>query len=352
MLKRVKLAALHAAESAGVFRAALNSRWRQERLLILCYHGTAMTDEHQWDPSLYISPSLLRRRLQVVVETGCTVLPLREAVTRLYAGTLPPRSVAITYDDGTFDFYAAAWPVIREFGFPVTVYLTTYYAEYNRPVFDVMLSYLLWKAGSLDGFNLPEVSLNPGLLAQGRASVHGAICAWTKRQSLSGAEKDALLARVASSLGIDYHELCRNRVLHIMRDDEVRELTAQGVTFELHTHRHRLWRNRDKFFRELDDNRQRIAALTSIDPVHFCYPGGVCLPEFPGYLEEYGAASATTCVPGLCSNASNRMRLPRLVDTSGLTDLEFRSWVAGVAEILPQRPYTPESGQLGDEPGS
>ena len=32
-----------------------------------------------------------------------------------------------------------------EFDFPATLYLTTYYSHYNRPVFDLMCSYLLWK---------------------------------------------------------------------------------------------------------------------------------------------------------------------------------------------------------------
>ena len=58
---------------------------------------------------------------------------------------LPPRSLAITFDDGGYDFYAAGFPIIKRFGFPVTVYQTTYYGDYQEPIFNLVCSYLLWK---------------------------------------------------------------------------------------------------------------------------------------------------------------------------------------------------------------
>lgn len=78
------------------------------------------------------------------------MLPLSEAVDRLQSRSLPPRAVTITFDDGFQDFYSVAYPIIESFGFPVTLYLSTYYVEYNRPVFDVMCSYLLWNQGSAE----------------------------------------------------------------------------------------------------------------------------------------------------------------------------------------------------------
>ena len=41
-IRRVKLAAIQAIKKAGGFERLANSRWRQERLLILCYHGISL----------------------------------------------------------------------------------------------------------------------------------------------------------------------------------------------------------------------------------------------------------------------------------------------------------------------
>jgi hypothetical protein len=102
-------------------------------------------------------------------------------------------------------------------------------------------------------------------------------------------------------------------------------------------------------FAELEDNRSRIKMYTSREPRHFCYTGGFYLPEYPVFMKEYGMLSATTCEPGLCTSHSNLMLLPRLVDTSGVSDLEFRAWLDGTADLLPKRSTHMEEGQLLEE---
>jgi len=94
---------------------------RQQRLLILGYHGVARCDEHEWDPQLYIAPERLRQRMQLLAQERCNVLPLGEAVVRLQSGTLSPRAVTITFDDGYHDFYSVGFPVSESFGYPVTL---------------------------------------------------------------------------------------------------------------------------------------------------------------------------------------------------------------------------------------
>jgi hypothetical protein len=145
MLKKFKQATLKSLKTAGVSQFVHNSRWRRDRLLILAYHGLSTRDEHRWDDSLFMAPEVFRRRLELIKKSRSAVLPLNEAIERLYANDLPERSVAITFDDGMQDFYKGAFPLLREFGFPVTVYLSTFYSDFNRPVFDIMCAYLLWK---------------------------------------------------------------------------------------------------------------------------------------------------------------------------------------------------------------
>src|SRR5712691_8279122 len=148
MLKKFKQAALKSLKSAGVSTLVQNSRWRRERLLILAYHGVSIDDEHLWNPSMSMPSEVFRKRLELLKKLGCAVLPLAEAITRMYRNDLPDRSVAITFDDGNSDFHQRAFPVLKEFGFPVTLYLTTFYSQFNRPVFGIFCEYLLWKGRS------------------------------------------------------------------------------------------------------------------------------------------------------------------------------------------------------------
>ena len=85
MRKQIRRATLHLLRNTGVFRLLRESEWRRQRLLILCYHGISLEDEHQWRPGLYMEPRTLEQRLGILRAGGYNVLPLGEALQRLYA---------------------------------------------------------------------------------------------------------------------------------------------------------------------------------------------------------------------------------------------------------------------------
>lgn len=340
MLKTFKKATLKSLKSAGVASIVHNSRWRRERLLILAYHGISTYDEHLWDDSMFMPFDVFRRRLALINKMRCTVLPLSEALARLYANDLPARSVAITFDDGSADFCGTPFPLLQECGFPVTVYLSTFYAEHNRPVFDIMCAYLLWR-GRSQKLNLKEFTgANQRIelrSAEARRAAMSRLRAFGDEQKLSFAAKDALVENLAKHLAVDYDELIARRAMHLLNRQEVNSLVAAGVDIQLHTHRHRTPMNRASFLREIEDNRASIYAMTGRKANHFCYPSGVYDRAFLPWLREAGVLSATTCDFGLASRTSDPLLLPRLVDVSSLSEIEFESWLSGVSHALPRR---------------
>ncbi len=340
MRKHLRRAALSALKGCGAFHLVSDSAWRRQRLLILCFHGVALEDEHQWRPHLYISAQQLERRLEILRNSKCNVLPLAEALERLSRHDLPPRSVVLTFDDGQYDFYRQAYPALKRSGVPVTVYLTTYYSELQRPIFNLICSYLLWKARHLGTVDLQEfgcqnpVSLHSQEIREAAATE---IVQWTERQDLHGQQKDQIAAALAQRLGIDYDALRTRRILHLLNPEEVKELAADGVDFQLHTHRHRTPMNEELFRQEIRENRRRLGSMIGGGQTHFCYPSGAYRPEFLSWLAAEGIVSAVTCDTGFATVENNPLLLPRLVDTSGRTDLEFESWVNGIGHFLSRR---------------
>lgn len=349
MLKQFKQATLKSLKSAGVSTLVQNSRWRRQRLLILAYHGVSTDDEHLWNGSMYMSVAMFRARLETIAKSRCAVLPLDEAVTRLYANDLPDRSVAITFDDGNFDFQRSAFPLLKEFDFPSTLYLTTFYSHYNKPIFSIFCDYLLWK-GRREKLDLKRITGKVSQIelrrAAGRESALHEINAFVAKQKLSAEEKNDLAANLARQLKVDYDALIEKRIIHLLAPEEVARLAADGADIQLHTHRHRVPLDRRLFLREIEDNRKSIQAMTSNSPSHFCYPSGVWHQAFLPWLKEAGIRSATTCEFGLASPSSNPLLLPRLVDVSNLSPIEFESWLTGVSVVLPRR-YESASALVG-----
>lgn len=340
MLKKLKQAGLASLKATGAFTLSHNSNWRRQRLLILAYHGISLDDEHLWNPAQYLSKEVFRARLSLIKKSGCTVLSLAEGVRRLYAGDLPERSIVLTFDDGTYDFYLNAYPLLKEFNFPATLYLTTFYSQYHRPVFDVACSYLLWKGRerTIDLTSLIGRDASFDLLSeQARTAAFEQIRQFSRKQKLSAPEKDELLGMIAKKLSVDYDELVARRVLQLVNPVEVKTLAADGIDVQLHTHRHRTPADRELFLKEIEDNRKSITEMTGTVSSHFCYPSGVWDPTFLPWLSEAGIESATTCEIGLASPKSNPLLLPRLVDVSGLSPIEFEGWLTGISTALPRR---------------
>ena len=339
-LKAIKTAVLRSSRSLGVFAAVGRSRWRSRRLLILCYHGVSQQDEHLWNPALYLSQDTLRRQMELLARNDCAVLSLREALTRLRRNDLPPRSTVITFDDGPYDFLTRALPVLQEFGFPVTVYQTSYYSSFNRPVFDVACSYILWKGAdkSIDG---REFTGTAGLLDLSTAESRAAVCLLIRqaahRSGLSAEGKDELLENLAARLEVDVKRVRASRLLHLMNPDELQRVARDGVDLQLHTHRHRMPTDRALFAREISDNRNFLAAVGQPSADHFCYPSGVYAERFLPWLSELGVQSATTCDPGLATRTTCPLLLPRVVVPSALSAIEFEGWLHGFSQVLPRR---------------
>jgi peptidoglycan/xylan/chitin deacetylase (PgdA/CDA1 family) len=345
MLRKIKLAALGLLRGSGAFHLVANSKWRRERLLILCYHGTSLEDEHLWRPGLYMPPELLGSRLETLQAMHCSVLPLGEALIRLGDGDLPQRSVAITFDDGTYDFYKQAYPLLKKHGFPVTVYQTTYYTDHEMPIFNLTCSYMLWKRRGEQVDSSRDLGLSEPMDLRtevGRHRVVRGLIELSEREKLNGQQKNELAWRLAQTLGIDYSALAAKRILQLMNAQEVAEIGKGGVDVQLHSHRHRTPEEEVLFRREIGENRDRILALTGTLATHFCYPSGVYRPEFLKWLNKENVVSATTCDAGLVSRHDNPLLLPRFVDTSGRTQLEFESWLSGVGSLIAVRRAAPQ----------
>jgi peptidoglycan/xylan/chitin deacetylase (PgdA/CDA1 family) len=339
--RHVRHVALAGLRAVGGFRWIAESAWRRRRLLILCYHGVSLQNEHEWNGALFVTPAFLKRRFEILRDGGYVVLPLGEAVRSLRRGALPPRSVVLTFDDGFHDFFAVAAPLLEEFGFPATIYMSSYYCVHQRPIPVVTLRYLFWCARL-------QV-LTPGVLPGQDGSVdlqdpqqRGKLAATLldKVQVLSGSQEaqQALLGEVAERLGIDWANIVRSRLFHLMSAAEVTDIVRRGFDVQLHTHRHRTPREKSDFCHEVIENRRILEEMTGYRATHFCYPSGDVDAVFLPWLRELEVESATmTAVAGLARAEHDPLLLPRFVDTMAQSEVLFESWLSGAGAILTPR---------------
>ena len=105
---------------SAVWRARTRGRPDVSGLRILLYHRVSDDD----DP-LAVAPRRFREQMAYLAAEGYRVVDLIEALDLLGAGVAPPRTIALTFDDGFADVGDEALPVLERHGFRATVFVTT-----------------------------------------------------------------------------------------------------------------------------------------------------------------------------------------------------------------------------------
>jgi peptidoglycan/xylan/chitin deacetylase (PgdA/CDA1 family) len=99
------------------------------RVLNVAYHAVSST----WRSPLAIDEEALAQQLSLLARRGYVGLTAAEAERRRHAGTLPSRTVVITFDDG-FRSVLRALPVLERLGFPATIFVVTAFVDSGNPL--------------------------------------------------------------------------------------------------------------------------------------------------------------------------------------------------------------------------
>lgn len=324
------------ARMAGLFAL---SRWLcRHQQLILCYHAFAYEDEHLFRPQQYMQPERFAARLNLLHRQGYKVIPLSEAVTRLQRKTSCLREVVITIDDGFTSVYRFALPELSERKLPATLYLTTYYVLFDRPVFSLALQYILWKS-RCQSINLDlrawgwPATWHLDLKAPHAAEAVDALVT-EAMQLLDEDERERFLHFVGDSVGVSLVQQTSDRRFHLVTPAMARALLADGIELQLHTHRHRYPFDSDLLLREIDDNRRVLTLLGMPAATHLCYPSGEWREDTFAILHTLGIQSATTCLPGLNSSDTHPLALRRFLDADDVDEVEFDAEISGFKHLL------------------
>ena len=90
-----------------------------QNVMILCYHRFGPGKAR-----MVVTPEDFDKQMAYLKKNGYRVIPL----TRIHAflkgnATLPQRAVVITIDDGYRSSYDIAYPILKKYGFPVTLFI-------------------------------------------------------------------------------------------------------------------------------------------------------------------------------------------------------------------------------------
>ena len=244
-----------------------------------------------------------------------------DAVMEAVAGgrRLPDDAVLLTFDDGYSDFRDVAWPILRAFRLPVTLFVPTAYPDRPEQSFwwDRLATAVLSSARDmLDVDGAGHFSLKT------RAErVEAYRCLREHVKTLSHEQTLALVDEIWRATG------AKGSLPAVLGWDALRRLSAAGVTIGPHTRTHPLLtrisedRAREEIAGSLADVRREIGNCLPV----FCYPGGYLDDSVVRVAANAGIQVAFTVIDGHNDlGTADRLRLRRTGITPRTTPWVFR----------------------------
>lgn len=291
------------------------------RALVLRYHSLRKDDKdvpQYVSPSISISVRLFEQQMSYLAKKYAC-LSIEEVSGRLHEGKpLPPRTIVVTFDDGYYDNYALALPVLRRYDVPAVVYLVSDVLVRGQPLWTSLLRYAFMKSS--------RPLFDTSVLGNGETQSYPLATLMDREWAIRGFTN--ILNRMPSA---DRTQHLNQLFTHLRVDpppdsnawflskNHVDEMMKEKVTFGAHTasHPNLPGIGLDEAEEEIVNSKVEIELLLGKNIDHFSFPNsGSLYPHFNSELmdqvKKAGFLSAVTSTTGWVGRTSDPFQIRRI----------------------------------------
>jgi len=255
-----------------------------------------------------VDAALFDWQMRLTKECFC-VLPLDEGIDRMERGTLPPRALAITFDDGYADNVTVALPILQRYGLQATFFIATDFLDGGRMWNDSIIETFRRASGNLLDLDHLNLGRHPIATTKERRTATDAVIAEIKYRPTDARLDivDAIREAARASLPDDL----------MMSTEQVRLLHRAGMTIGGHTCSHPILTRvpDDQARAEIVEGGRILANIVGEPIALFAYPNGRPGADYDArhvrIVREAGFKAAVTTSWGAARRDSDRFQLPR-----------------------------------------
>jgi len=252
---------------------------------ILMYHNIGYDKN-----SFFVTPDNFARQMEYIKRHGYEVISLDELARSIKEKRMLKRNkVVITFDDGYKDNFEYAYPVLRKFGYPATIFLITNFID--RSSIRALKRFLNWDEAMA--------------LSKGKISFGGR----------------TYIFRI--------NDLAITEEKKFLSWDEVIIMHKGGISFGGHTKTHfdlGVIEDEEAALEEIEGSKKAIEDRIGAPADYFCYPGGGFNERAKQMLIQAGYKGACTTNRGFAKFNSDVYELKRIKVTNSDMNKPFSFW--------------------------
>jgi len=275
---------------------------RREKLIVLTYHRIF----HELDEMYPGEVDIVKFTWQMeLLKCYFNVLSLADAMAHLKAGTLPPKAVCISFDDGYQSCYTEVLPVLQNFDFSACFFIVSSTLEQQAMWNDSIVEAIRVIPGEVLDLQCLGLDVYP---LDNRAEVAKSIVASVKY--LPFLERNEVCQEIVGLSAVSMPSL-------MLTKEQVIEMKKVGMEIGGHTVNHPILKNLTLSDAELEirDNKLDLEQILDTPVRFFAYPNGRLGEDFDLehaiIVEGCGYEAALTTDWGCIDKNSNLWQLPR-----------------------------------------
>lgn len=246
---------------------------------------------------------------------------------------LPPNPTVITIDDGYSDAYEIAFPLLKSYKMPATLYVITDFLDDKIWLWTDLTRYLLMESeAGFFSYEHPngetvESELEDDLQ---KLEVAGRVNSILKK--LSDSEKNFRIKEIAESLEVVIPEKPPKNFAPITWE-QAREMDRSFMDIESHTVTHPILPNinAEHLEFELTKSKTKLEKILERKVEHFCYPNGSLNEDVEKATIKAGYKSAVTTEYGFNNGRTNLFLLKRIDAAPNIAN--FAQSVSGFEQL-------------------
>ncbi|KPK02996.1 MAG: hypothetical protein AMK71_00350 [Nitrospira bacterium SG8_35_4] len=298
----------------------------KKKLLVVMYHGVSRTN---YDPIWTQLPERIFSEHMEYLAASYKVVSLSRLISCIrQERPLPERAALITFDDGLRNNYSVAFPVLKKFSIPATIFLTADFIGTNKILWFDELFFLIQKAFE-EGYSLKDIGFMKNASFDDKNMRDNYYLAVEEMKRMSENARNNSMNLIRTKVDIKTELLLED--FGILTQEQIVEMDRSGlVEFGLHTATHQILSTipQDRWKTELKEPRAQLSAMIGKDTPGFCYPNGRPETDFNdshvAYLKECGYSCAFTTESVLYPLEGDPFRIGRIPAGNDITsDIGF-----------------------------
>ena len=281
------------ADKTGIldFYGNLRRKISKSQVIILVYHRIGpMTDKWSNSP---LHQELFEEQMNYFSK-NFEIISLNNLSEMIAKGTIPEKAVVITFDDGYKDNYEVAFPILKKYNAPATIFLATGPIEQKKLFWWDLVNYVLFHT---DMKSIDINDMGSYQLGSEEDKTKAGLNIQEKLKKMDNSKKEFIIDELINLTGVNIPEKLGKK--YVLSWNEIKRMNKSGIEFGSHTVTHPILTNvsLDEAKWEIVNSKNCIEENLGTDVKSFAYPNGDFNDEISSLVESLGFSSSVSVFP-------------------------------------------------------